>query len=422
VPGDKSISHRALIFGTLAIGETKIAGLLESADVLATARIMGQLGAGITVEDGIWTVTGRGIGGLVAPEEPLDFGNSGTAARLVAGIVTGHPIQAVFTGDASLSRRPMGRVLLPLKEMGLSVAEARQDMLPLTLLGTAHVIPIQYRLPVPSAQVKSAILLAGLNSPGETTVIESEITRDHTEKMLTYFGAQIEIADGEDGRRITLKGQPKLKGRPIEVPGDPSSAAFLTAAAIICPDSDILIENVLTNPTRTGFYTTVTEMGANINFQNEREQAGEPVADLRVRYSTLKGVHVPAERAPSMIDEYPVLAALAAYADGETVMEGLGELRVKESDRLIATEKGLMACGVDSHSEHDTLYVVGGAGVPGDATIKTHMDHRIAMAFLTLGLGAERPVAVDDISMIETSFPNFVTIMESLGARFHPIG
>ena len=422
VPGDKSISHRALIFGALATGETRISGLLEAADVLATARIMAQLGAGVSSDADVWTVIGRGIGGLVAPEEPFDFGNSGTGARLVAGVVTGHPIQAIFTGDASLCRRPMGRVLAPLKMMGLSVAETRRDTLPLTLRGTAEVIPIEYELPVASAQVKSAILLAGLNSPGDTTVIEQEITRDHTEKMLAYFGAKLEILDGENGRRITLSGQPALGGRSIDVPGDPSSAAFLTAAALICPDSEIVIENVLTNPTRTGFYTTVTEMGGKVEFQNEREQCGEMVADIRVRHSELKGVHVPAERAPSMIDEYPVLAALAAFAEGETVMEGLGELRVKESDRLAATEAGLIACGVDAHAEHDTLFVIGGSDVPGNATIDTKMDHRIAMAFLTLGLGASNPIAVDDISMIETSFPNFITLMEDLGARFHPIG
>lgn len=410
------------MFGALAIGETTITGLLEAADVLATARIVGQLGAAVSSQDNVWTVIGRGVGGLISPEEPLDFGNSGTGARLAAGLVAGHPIQAVFTGDASLSRRPMGRVLTPLKEMGLSVAETRRDTLPLTLRGTADVIPIEYALPVPSAQVKSAILMAGLNSPGETTVIEREITRDHTEKMLSYLGARLEIVDGEEGRRITLKGQPILKGRPIDVPGDPSSAAFLTAAALICPGSDILIENVLINPTRIGFYTTVTEMGAKLSFENEREQGGEPVADIRVQHSVLRGVRVPAERAPSMIDEYPVLAMLAAYAEGETIMEGLGELRVKESDRLAATEAGLMACGVDAHAEHDTLFVMGGDGVAGDATIRTNMDHRIAMAFLTLGLGASKPVSVDDISMIETSFPDFVVIMESLGARFHPIG
>ncbi len=410
------------MFGALAIGETRITGLLDAADVLATARIVAQLGAGVVYEDNVWVVTGRGIGGLITPDEPLDFGNSGTGARLMAGVLTGQAIEAVFTGDASLCRRPMGRVLAPLKEMGLSIVEERRDTLPLTLRGTARVVPIVYRLPVPSAQVKSAILLAGLASAGETTVIEAENTRDHTEKMLAYLGAKIEIVDGEDGRRITLKGQPVLKGRPIDVPGDPSSAAFLAAAALICPGSDIVIENVLVNPTRTGFYETVREMGAKISYENEREQGGEPVSDLRVVHGPLQAIRVPAERAPSMIDEYPVLAALAAYAEGETVMEGLAELRVKESDRLAATEKGLMACGVDAHSEGATLFVRGGDGVPGGATVHTDMDHRIAMAFLTLGLGAANPIAVDDTTMIETSFPIFVDVMQALGADFRPVG
>ncbi len=422
VPGDKSISHRALIFGALSIGETPVTGLLEAADVLATARIVEQLGATVARSGGVWTVTGRGVGGLTSPETPLDFGNSGTGARLMAGVVTGHPIQAVFTGDESLSRRPMGRVLDPLKQMGLSVLEDRRDTLPLTLRGTPDVIPISYRMPVASAQVKSAILIAGLNSPGETTVIETEHTRDHTEKLLTYLGAHIEIAGGEDGRYITLRGQPVLKGKPIVVPADPSSAAFLAAAALICPGSEIVIENVLSNPTRTGFYTTIEEMGANIAFENSREQGGETVCDIRIRHSALKGVRVPAGRAPSMIDEYPVLAVLAAYARGETVMEGLGELRVKESDRLAATEAGLTACGVDAHAEGDVLHVRGGAGVAGGATVRTHMDHRIAMAFLTLGLQARAPVAVDDVRMIETSFPTFVKLMQGLGARFQATG
>jgi 3-phosphoshikimate 1-carboxyvinyltransferase len=422
VPGDKSISHRALMLGALAIGETRITGLLEAADVLGTARIVAQLGAGVTVKDGVWTVTGRGIGGLIAPNEPLDFGNSGTGARLMAGIVTGHPIEALFTGDASLSRRPMGRVLTPLKDMGLSLREAHKDTLPLTLRGTVDVIPIIYKLPVPSAQVKSAVLLAGLSAPGETTVIEKEITRDHTEKMLSYLGAQIEVIDGDGGRRITLRGQPALKGRPIDVPTDPSSAAFLTAAALICPGSDILIENVLINPTRIGFYDTIMEMGGKVSFENERKQGCEPVADIRVKHSALKGVHVPAERAPTMIDEYPVLAALAAYAIGETRMDGLAELRVKESDRLAATETGLRACGVSAVAEGVSLTVHGHGEVLGGARIRTDMDHRIAMAFLILGLGADNPITVDDTKMIETSFPDFVPTMRGLGATFIPSG
>lgn len=419
IPGDKSISHRALIFGALSTGETRITGLLEAADILATARIVAQLGAEVSESNGEWTVIGRGISGLRSPDSPLDFGNSGTSARLMAGVVTGHDIEAVFQGDESLSRRPMGRVLTPLKKMGLSIADMHKDTLPLTLRGITQSIPITYRLPVPSAQVKSAILLAGLSAPGDTTVIEPEVTRDHTEKMLQYLGAQLQIVDGEDGRSISLKGQPFLEGKPLTVPGDPSSSAFLAAAALICPESDILIENVLVNPTRIGFYETLDEMGANITFENSREQGGEPVSDIRVQYSKLKGVTVPPERAPSMIDEYPVLAMLAAYAEGQTVMQGLAELRVKECDRLAATETGLMACGIDAHSEDDTLIVRGKPGdVPGDGMVATHMDHRIAMSFLVLGLQTQKPVIVDDISMIETSFPSFFTVLESLGARF----
>lgn len=409
------------MFGALSIGETRITGLLEAGDVLATARAVAQLGAVVARDGDAWVVTGRGLGGLTAPQEPLDFGNAGTGARLMMGIVAGHPIEAVFTGDASLCRRPMGRVLKPLRQMGLTVVEERET-LPLTLRGSDSVVPIVYSLPVPSAQVKSAVLLAGLTSSGETTIIEKEATRDHTEKMLTYFGAAISVADTASGRVITLKGQPVLEGKPVHVPADPSSAAFLAAAALICPGSDIVIENVLINPTRTGFYTTVREMGADVSFENERDQGGERVADIRVRYSPLKGVRVPPERAPSMIDEYPVLAVLASFADGETRMEGLGELRVKESDRLATTEAGLRACGVDAVAEDNTLTVRGTGRVPGGALIATDMDHRIAMSFLVMGLGSERPVTIDDTAMIETSFPSFVPLMMGLGARFTPAG
>lgn len=418
VPGDKSISHRALMFGALSIGETRITGLLEAADVLATARAVEQLGADVERSGAEWVVTGRGIGGLTQPEKPLDFGNAGTGTRLMMGIVAGHPITARFTGDASLCRRPMGRVLKPLKSMGLSVAEGDKETLPLTLLGTSDIVPIRYALPVPSAQVKSAVLIAGLAAPGETTVIEAEATRDHTEKMLSYLGARIHIADGPEGRAITLLGQPVLEGRPIRVPADPSSAAFLAAAALICPGSEIVIENVLVNPTRTGFYETLREMGADLKFEQMREQGGEPVCDIRVKYSELHGVQVPAERAPSMIDEYPCLAALAAYAEGETLMQGLAELRVKESDRLAATEAGLKACGIEAAAEGDRLTVYGSRLVRGGGRVKTDMDHRIAMAFLTLGLGAQQPVTIDDASMIETSFPQFVPVMTQLGAQF----
>lgn len=418
MPGDKSISHRALMFGALSIGETRITGLLEAGDVLGTARAVAMLGADVSRDGAAWIVRGRGVGGLIQPSAPLDFGNSGTGARLMMGIVAGHPIEVRFTGDASLCRRPMGRVLKPLRQMGLSVAEGDKDTLPLTLIGSAELAPMRYVLPVPSAQVKSAVLLAGLSAPGETTVVEGEATRDHTEKMLTYLGARIAVADAPEGRAITLQGQPMLEGRPIRVPADPSSAAFLAAAALICPGSDIVIENVLVNPTRTGFYLTLKEMGADIAFEAERDQGGEPVADIRVRHSALRGVTVPAGRAPSMIDEYPMLAALAAYAEGETLMQGLAELRVKESDRLTATEAGLHANGVEARAGADTLTVHGTGRVPGGGLVVTDMDHRIAMAFLTMGLGAEKPVTVDDVTMIDTSFPNFAALLTGLGASF----
>ena len=327
-------------------------------------------------------------------------------------------MRAVFTGDASLQKRPMGRVLDPLKKMGLQIAEEGQAKLPLTLVGSSGLVPMEYRLPVPSAQVKSAVLLAGLLTQGRTSVVESEKTRDHTEKMLAYFGAGISSEPVEGGTRISVEGRRTLHGKPVTVPGDPSSAAFLTAAAIVCPGSDVLIRNVLVNPTRTGFYETLKEMGASIAFENERELNGERVADLRVKAGKVRGVHVPAERAPSMIDEYPILAALAAFADGSTVMEGLGELRVKESDRLAAMVAGLEACRVSAQATGDTLTVTGAASVRGGGTIATHMDHRIAMSFLVLGFAAEEPVTVDDASMIATSFPEFRGLMEGLGAVF----
>ena len=418
VPGDKSISHRALILGALAEGRTEISGLLESEDILCTARALQALGAGVEKRDGDWIVTGAGLGGLIEPAAPLDFGNSGTGARLMMGIVAGHPLRAVFTGDESLKKRPMGRVLDPLKQMGLQIAEEGQAKLPLTLTGTSGLVPMEYRLPVPSAQVKSAVLLAGLLAQGRTSVVESEKTRDHTEKMLAYFGAAVSSEAVEGGTRISVEGRGTLHGRPVTVPGDPSSAAFLAAAAILCPGSDILVRSVLVNPTRTGFYETLKEMGACISFENERELNGEPVADLRAKAGKLKGVHVPAARAPSMIDEYPILAALAAFAEGTTVMDGLGELRVKESDRLAAMVAGLKACGAVADASGDTLTVTGGAPLRGGAGVATHMDHRIAMSFLVLGLAAEEPVTVDDASMIATSFPEFRGLMETLGATF----
>ena len=421
VPGDKSISHRSLMFGALASGQTEITGLLEAGDVLGTADVLRQLGVPIArLGEGHWRVTGRGVGGLSEPQAFLDFGNSGTGTRLMMGVLAGHGFPVRITGDASLSKRPMGRVLKPLKQMGLQVLNGDKTTLPLTIQGRAQPIPITYTLDVPSAQVKSAILLAGLAAPGETTVIEHEATRDHTERMLRHFGATISVVEIKGGRAITVKGNAELKGRDVVVPADPSSAAFLIAAAAIVPGSDVTVEGVLTNPTRTGFYRTLKEMGADIAFLNERVEGGEPIADIRVRASHLHAVRVPAERAPSMIDEYPVLAVVAACAMGTTRMEGLAELRAKESDRLAATAAGLAANGIVARVEGDALEVEGRTGIAGGGRVVTHMDHRIAMAFLTLGLVALRPVVVDDIGMIATSFPQFTGLMTSLGAVLRP--
>lgn len=417
VPGDKSISHRALILAGLATGRTRIEGLLEADDVMATARAMQALGAAVSRSGAAFEVLGQGVGGLARADGVLDFGNSGTASRLILGVLAGYPMRVVLTGDASLCRRPMSRVLKPLAEMGLTV-EGDKDTLPLTVEGTQDLLPIVYELPVPSAQVKSAILLAGLHAPGRTTVIEPLPTRDHTERMLRFFGAEVDVQTREDGTRaVTVGGNAELTGAHVVVPGDPSSAAFLVAAALVCPGSDLVIENVLLNPTRTGFFETLRDMGADIEILRQHDEAGEPVGDLHIRSSDLKGVRVPPERAPSMIDEYPMLAALAAFANGETRMEGLAELKVKESDRLAATAAGLAACGVEARIEGDDLIVSGRGTVQGGGLVETQMDHRIAMAFLTLGLGAEEPVTVDDIGMIATSFPAFVPLMSGLGAQ-----
>jgi 3-phosphoshikimate 1-carboxyvinyltransferase len=420
VPGDKSISHRALILGALATGTTRIAGLLEAEDIEATANAVAALGAEVARSNGVVTVRGQGVGGLRPPSSPLDFGNSGTGARLMLGVVAGHDMQVEFTGDASLRRRPMGRVLAPLAAMGLQTdADTDHATLPLVVRGTGDLLPIVFDLPVPSAQVKSAVLLAGLHAPGRTTVVEPLAARDHTERMLDFFGAEVVREDrGEGARAVTVCGDAELRGASITVPGDPSSAAFMIAAALIAPRSDIVIEGVLLNPTRTGFIETVLEMGANIEILDRRDEGGEPVGDLRVRASALKGVRVPRDRAPAMIDEYPILACLAAFAEGETAMAGLAELKVKESDRLAATEAGLAACGVSVRVQGDDLFVEGKGEVRGGACIATRMDHRIAMAFLTLGLGARSPVSVDDASMIRTSFPDFVPLMSKLGANF----
>jgi 3-phosphoshikimate 1-carboxyvinyltransferase len=420
VPGDKSISHRALILGALATGITRITGLLEAEDVMATARAVTALGVELERANGAVAVKGQGVGGLSAPSAPLDFGNSGTGSRLMLGVVAGHDMQVEFTGDASLCRRPMGRVLVPLTAMGLETdADEDRATLPLVVRGTHDLLPIVYDLPVPSAQVKSAVLLAGMHAPGRTTVVEPLASRDHTERMLGYFGAELNAEDrGGGARAVTICGDAELHGANITVPGDPSSAAFMIAAALIAPRSEIVVENVLLNPTRTGFVETLREMGADIELLDRRLEGGEPVGDLRIKSSALKGVQVPPGRAPSMIDEYPMLACLAAFAEGETRMQGLAELKVKESDRLNATAAGLAACGVKAHVEGDDLIVEGRGEVKGGGMIETHMDHRIAMAFLTLGLGARKPVTVDDTSMIATSFPDFMALMTGLGARF----
>lgn len=421
VPGDKSISHRSIMFGGLASGETRITGLLEGEDVMRTADALRAMGARIVKADGEWIVNGTGNGALLEPRGPLDFGNAGTGSRLTMGLVGSYDMETTFIGDASLSKRPMGRVLDPLREMGVQVLKAAPgDRMPITLHGPRWTAPITYRVPMASAQVKSAVLLAGLNTPGITTVIEPVMTRDHTEKMLKGFGAAIEIETGRDGvRHIRIEGQGKLTGRAIAVPGDPSSAAFPLVAALVVPGSDVVIENVLMNSTRTGLMTTLLDMGASIEFLDRRDAGGEEVADLRVRSSGLKGVRVPPERAPSMIDEYPVLAVAAAFAEGETVMAGLEELRVKESDRLAAVARGLEANGVECVEKDASLAVRGRPGGRGfgGGTVATHLDHRIAMAFLVMGLAAEKPVTIDDAGMIATSFPEFMGLMQKLGAE-----
>lgn len=420
VPGDKSISHRALIFGAMAVGETKITGLLEGQDVLDTAKAMRAFGATVTRHGaGAWTVNGVGVGGFQEPADVLDVGNSGTGARLIMGTMATTPITATFTGDASLRKRPMGRVTDPLSLFGARAYGRQGGRLPMTIVGAANPVPVRYALPVASAQVKSAVLLAGLNAPGETVVIEREPTRDHSERMLVGFGAELHVERTAEGHVITLTGQPELRPQTVAVPRDPSSAAFPVCAALIVEGSDILVPGVSQNLTRNGLYLTLVEMGADIDFQNPREEGGEPVADLRVRFSgNLKGIEVPPERAPSMIDEYPVLSVVAAFATGRSVMRGVKELRVKESDRIDAMARGLEACGVRVEEDEDTLIVhgMGPGGVPGGATCATHIDHRIAMSFLVCGLAAKAPVAIDDGSPIQTSFPVFEGLMRGLGA------
>ncbi|GGF60909.1 3-phosphoshikimate 1-carboxyvinyltransferase [Terasakiella brassicae] len=425
VPGDKSISHRALMFGAMAVGETRVSGLLEGEDVLCTASAMRALGAKVErEEDGTWTVQGRGVGGFSEPTGVLDMGNSGTAARLLMGILATQPFTTFMTGDASLCSRPMERVMKPLRPIGVNFVSRDKGRMPIAIQGTSNPMPIRYELPVASAQVKSAVLLAGLNAPGKTTVIEPNPSRDHTEKMLTHFGAEVEVVHQDNGARvITLTGQPELVARDVVVPTDPSSAAFPVVAALLVPGSKITVEAVGMNPLRTGLFTTLKEMGAKISEENRRIEAGEEVADLVVEYSQLQGVDVPASRAPSMIDEYPVLAVAASFAKGTTRMNGLEELRVKESDRLAVVAESLAACGVDLE-EGDDYLVVNGNGSPaqGGGEIQSRLDHRIAMSFIVFGMASVQPVRIDDASPIDTSFPGFNDLMNGLGAKVQKKG
>jgi 3-phosphoshikimate 1-carboxyvinyltransferase len=421
VPGDKSISLRSLILGALAIGETRITGMLEGEDAISTANAMKALGAVVQrTGERAWSVRGVGVGGFAEPSAALDFGNSGTGCRLAMGAVAGCPITVTFDGDASLRTRPMRRILDPLEKMGARTLEIRDGgRLPVLLQGARDPIPIEYEAPVPSAQLKSAVLLAGLAAPGATTVIEKEATRDHTEKMLKHFGANLRVTTiGEHGRRITLQGQPELEAAPVVVPADPSSAAFPLIAALIVPRSEIVLEGVMLNPLRTGLLVTLKEMGASIEAFDQRNEGGEDVADLRIKAGALKGVDVPAERAPTMIDEYPILAIAAAFAAGVTRMHGLKELRVKESDRLEATAAMLRANGVGVEIEGDDLIVNGKGRAAGGGVVATRMDHRIAMSALVMGLGSEQGVSVDDAAFIATSFPGFADLMRSLGADY----
>uniref|UniRef100_UPI004048CCA3 3-phosphoshikimate 1-carboxyvinyltransferase n=1 Tax=Yoonia sp. TaxID=2212373 RepID=UPI004048CCA3 len=421
VPGDKSISHRALILGAMAVGQTNITGLLEGEDVLDTAKAMRAFGAQVTDHGGgQWSVHGVGVGGFAEPDGVIDCGNSGTGVRLIMGTMATTPITVTFTGDASLNARPMGRVTDPLALFGTQAVGRAGGRLPMTLVGAADPVPVVYTTPVPSAQVKSAILLAGLNAPGQTVVIEKEATRDHTERMLAGFGADITVEETPEGRRITLTGQPELIPQDIIVPRDPSSAAFPVCAAIITPGSDVLVPNIGLNPTRAGLFTTLQDMGADLTYENMRKEGGEPVADLRAKFSpNLKGVVVPPARAASMIDEYPVLSVVAAFAQGVTDMQGVKELRVKESDRIDAMAKGLRAAGVVVEEGDDWWRVTGlGHGnVPGGVTVASVLDHRIAMAFMVMGMAAQKPVTVDDGNPIATSFPIFETLMGDLGAQ-----
>jgi len=420
VPGDKSISHRSLILGALSVGETRVRGLLEGEDVLATAAAMRAFGAEVDRDGDEWVIHGVGVGGFAEPEDVIDCGNAGTGVRLIMGAMATTPIAATFTGDASLRSRPMGRITGPLAQFGAEAYGRKGGRLPLTILGAKTPIPVRYTLPIASAQVKSAVLFAGLNAPGETVVIEAEATRDHTERMLRAFGAKVAVEDGADGRVITLKGYPELSPQAIDVPRDPSSAAFPVCAALIVEGSDLLVPNIGLNPTRSGLFETLRDMGADLDFENQREEGGEPVADIRARFSPdMKGIEVPPDRAASMIDEYPILSVVASFAEGQTSMRGVKELRVKESDRIDAMAVGLRASGVDVNEGEDWWEIQGAGpgGVKGGASVAARLDHRIAMSFLCLGMAAREPVKVDDASPIQTSFPTFQTLMSGLGAR-----
>ncbi|MHA6719809.1 3-phosphoshikimate 1-carboxyvinyltransferase [Sphingomonas sp. RS6] len=419
VPGDKSISHRAIMFSALAVGESRIEGLLEGEDVLATAAAMRAMGAKVERgDDRVWRVNGVGVGGLMQPAQALDMGNSGTSTRLLMGLVSSHPITATFIGDASLSGRPMGRVIEPLAQMGAEITATPGGRLPLMVRGLCPAVPIEYVLPVASAQVKSAILLAGLNTPGITRVIEPVPTRDHSERMLRGFGAELTVEDSPEGKIISITGEAELKPQHIVVPGDPSSAGFWMVAASIVPGSEITIANVCMNPTRTGLITALRMMGADIAETNARTVGGEPVADLVVRHAPLNAIEVPAELAPSMIDEYPVLFVAASLAKGRTVARGAHELRVKESDRIATMRTALEACGVVTEEYEDGLAIEGSAGaaLPGGGSVATKLDHRIAMSMTVAALAAAKPIAIDDVAPVATSYPDFFATLDALTA------
>lgn len=420
VPGDKSISHRALILGALAVGKTQITGLLKSDDVLATATALSALGASIERHPDHYIVNGFGIGSALSPIDVLNMGNSGTAARLLIGVVSSNPITATFTGDTSLKRRPMGRIINPLSKMGACFYSGNDDKLPITVVGTETVLPIEYVLPMASAQVKSAILIAGLNSIGATTVIEPNPTRDHTETLLRHFGADVKINENDPGRRITIIGQPELRPSVVDVPGDPSSAAFLAVAALLTPSSNLILRNVGLNPLRAGIFDTLREMGGLIQEQNKRTIQGEPIADLQVTTSDLVGIQVPPERAPTMIDEYPILAIAAASAEGVTIMEGISELRFKESDRISSMKRGLTDLGIKINETESGMEISGDPNhtLPNrEVVISTELDHRVAMSFLVYGITTGHSVRIDDVTTIETSFPGFLRVMNKIGAN-----